>query len=315
MTKSDPGSDLFEQARAALFGSPERPSDRAKAAGLFLEATRAGHGEAALRSAVFAAEGYGRPQNWNEALALLIRAAELGERSARKQLDVLAGEDRPSDWRKAAKELNLQALLTPPPTVRLTEQAFIIAAPGFAPPGFSAWLIKVASEHLQPSLVSDHERGGGKASEARTAWSAAFGAMRRDFICAVMAGRAARLCGRPILDHEAPNVISYEPGQEYAAHYDFIRPAIIQSSPVKKAEGQRLYTFVTYLNEDFEGGATSFLDLGLTYKGKTGDALIWANVLPNGEPDAGTLHAGLPPTAGRKWILSQWIRDRPNPFR
>lgn len=315
MSKSEPGSDLFEQGRVALFGSPERPSDRAVAAELFLKAASAGHGGAALRSSVFAAEGYGRPQDWSEALSLLVRAADLGETSARRQLDVMAGENRPSDWRKAAQSLNLEALLTPPPTMRLTEQAFIIAAPGFAPPGFAPWLIKAASEHLKPSLVSDNLRGGGKASDARTAWSTAFGVMRRDFICAVLAGRAARLCGRPILHHEAPNVIRYEPGQEYAAHYDFIRPAMIQSSPVKKAEGQRLFTFVTYLNEDFEGGETSFLDLGLTYKGKTGDALIWANVLPSGEPDTGTLHAGLPPTAGRKWILSQWIRDRLNPFR
>jgi prolyl 4-hydroxylase len=72
---------------------------------------------------------------------------------------------------------------------------------------------------------------------------------------------------------------------------------------------------VTYLNEDFEAGETSFLKLGVTYKGKPGDALMWANVLPGGEPDANTLHAGMPPTSGRKWILSQWIRNRPYPFR
>jgi hypothetical protein len=37
-------------------------------------------------------------------------------------------------------------------------------------------------------------------------------------------------------------------------------------------------------------------------------------VLPNGAPDRATGHAALPPDAGRKWVLSQWIRSKPWPF-
>jgi hypothetical protein len=38
---------------------------------------------------------------------------------------------------------------------------------------------------------------------------------------------------------------------------------------------------------------------------------MFFNVLPSGEPDYLTVHAGLPPRTGVKWLLSQWIRDRP----
>jgi len=30
-----------------------------------------------------------------------------------------------------------------------------------------------------------------------------------------------------------------------------------------------------------------------------------------GKPDPLSEHAGLPVTSGEKWLLSQWIRDRP----
>ena len=79
--------------------------------------------------------------------------------------------------------------------------------------------------------------------------------------------------------------------------------------------GQRIVTFLLYLNEGFAGGETDFPDAGLRFKGKTGDAIFWANVDALGQPEPLTRHAGLPPTSGEKWILSQWIRGRPGQSR
>jgi hypothetical protein len=43
--------------------------------------------------------------------------------------------------------------------------------------------------------------------------------------------------------------------------------------------------------------------------------MLFLNVLqPSREPDPLTLHAGLPPTRGHKWVLSQWVRDRVQPI-
>ena len=74
--------------------------------------------------------------------------------------------------------------------------------------------------------------------------------------------------------------------------------------------GQRIVTFLIYLNEGFVGGETDFPRLGLRHKGAKGDALYFGNLDPAGAPDPRTLHAGLPPTRGEKWLFSQWVRNR-----
>lgn len=131
---------------------------------------------------------------------------------------------------------------------------------------------------------------------------------------AIMQERAARLTGVPIRFHEPPNVISYEPGQEFSLHTDFIDPRPTEYQQEFHVLGQRTATVVTYLNEDFEGAETIFPDAQVKFRGGTGDAIVFANVLPDGSPDFNTRHAGLPPTRGRKWVLSQWIRTKPFPY-
>ena len=69
-------------------------------------------------------------------------------------------------------------------------------------------------------------------------------------------------------------------------------------------------TALIYLNDEFEGGETSFPQLGIEHRAKAGDALVFSNVDPRGRPEPRTEHAGRPPTKGTKWVFSQWVRDR-----
>ena len=48
----------------------------------------------------------------------------------------------------------------------------------------------------------------------------------------------------------------------------------------------------------------------LKARARKGGAVYFANVDPEGRADPMTLHAGLPPTRGEKWLFSQWIHDR-----
>jgi hypothetical protein len=104
-------------------------------------------------------------------------------------------------------------------------------------------------------------------------------------------------------------VLNYAPGEEFRPHYDYFDPANAGHAEQLRF-GQRIATFLVYLNDDYSGGATAFPRASTDYRGETGDALFIANVDRSGRPDAMTLHAGLPPTAGQKWLFSQWIRDR-----
>ena len=57
-----------------------------------------------------------------------------------------------------------------------------------------------------------------------------------------------------------------------------------------------------------EGGETHFPELDITVRGAVGDLLIFRNLDAQGMPDPRMLHAGLPITAGEKWLATRWIR-------
>jgi prolyl 4-hydroxylase len=96
----------------------------------------------------------------------------------------------------------------------------------------------------------------------------------------------------------------YQPGEEFQPHFDYLEPALV------KTQGQRIATFLLYLNDDYVGGETHFVCTNQYLRGAAGDALFWANVTENNQPDGLTLHAGRAPEEGTKWVFSQWIRDR-----
>ena len=248
------------------------------------------------KQAARAAYGWGRSQDWREALHLLEAAARAGEPDAARQHELLT-------------QMPLDEMLAPPQPERLTPRARVAVARGFAPPGLSEWLIDHAAGRLEAAFAND---ASGEA--VRTARTCAFGPQQRDLVLAVLQERAARLLGVPVSHHEPPNAISYEPGQEYRQHADFIEPSVPQFRHELEQLGQRVATVVTYLNEDFEGAETVFPDLDIKFRGAPGDAIFFANVLPDGSPDYLTSHCALPPASGRKWVLSQWIRAKPFPY-
>ncbi len=252
--------------------------------------------EPLVKQAARAAYGWGRAQDWDEALRLLEAAARAGEDNADRQLRLVT-------------QAPIESMLTPPEPARLSSRARVAVARGFAPPGFAQWLIDRAKDRLVAAVAND---AGGQA--VRTAETCAFGPQERDMVLAIVQERAARLLGVPIACHEPPNAISYEPGQQYRQHADFIEPSVPQFQPELQLLGQRVATVVTYLNDDFDGAETIFPDLDVKFRGEPGDAIFFANVLADGSPDYLTSHAALPPTRGRKWVLSQWIRAKPFPY-
>lgn len=228
-------------------------------------------------------------QRWDDALAILRATND-------PQLEILAGR-HPRD------------LLTPPGAKALTRAARVGACKGFMPEGFAPWFIAKAAPALTPALVNNAS-GRGVPDPSRTATMFQIGPDQRDVLTAIMQERAARLTTLPVAAHEPPNVLSYEVGQHYAPHFDFVDPAQPIFADELRTFGQRVMTIVTYLNDDFDDAPTIFPHLGIQFRGGVGDAVVFANVLPNGEPDRSTLHAGTPPTRGRKWVLSQWMRSR-----
>lgn len=262
----------------------------------------AGDSAAAHRLAVLTAMGLGAPQDWAAAFALLDRAAALGLATAREQsqlLDLLRAGAPDGDWR-----------LSPAPRPLLPGGPVVLAIEGFLPPAICDWLSRRAEALAAPALVYDPLTGAGRREGVRTNSAARFELPDMDVLLAAVRERIARAAGLPVAGLEWTQVLRYAPGETFDWHVDWLDPANPAFAADLARRGQRIATCLVYLNDDYEGGATAFEAGDLRWRGRKGDALLWANTLPNGAVDRRTRHAGLPPMRGEKRVLSQWLRGR-----
>jgi prolyl 4-hydroxylase len=272
--------------------------------------------------AMYAAEGAGVPQDWAAALHHLQRSAELGSRLGQAELaglsgqwrlayDILSGEALPElGWSRLLSSGDLAKWLAPPRKQILSASPRIAAVEDFAVPEMCDWLIARARPRMTPAKVYDHATGGPRRESVRTNSECHFLREDSDLILAILRARIAAVTELPVCAMEATAVLHYLVGQEFLPHFDFLNSSSPGYAKDVAERGQRVLTFLLCLNDDYEGGETEFPALGKRWKGQKGNALFFWNVEPNGAPDKRTAHAGLPPTRGEKWLLSQWIRAR-----
>lgn len=263
-----------------------------------LNAAAAQHEPDALQLlGVLAALGEGCTQSWAEARCFVARAAAQGDARARSQL-ALIGDDA-------------EAWLAPPQSRRHFDAPRIATIEGFLPKPACAWIMDKARPSLAAARVKNPERGGAHADSYRSNAGMGFSVLDTDLVLQLVHARIAIALGLPVAQQEPTNILHYEPGQEYKPHFDFIDPGVAHFRRELTQLGQRVATFLIYLNDDYEGGETEFVKLKWRFKGRAGDALMFWNVSAEGKPDPWTLHAGAPPTSGEKWLFSKWVRDRP----
>jgi hypothetical protein len=291
--------------------APYLPRD---GAGLLADAARAGGVDAALRLACLSALGAHVAQSWATALALVGGAAALGSEEARGQLRVLAGRDpdraRGEDWRDVARAVDLAPWLAPPSGKTLNEAPLVRQYTGFVGQAACAWLIERARHRLRRALIYSGTAVGDIKHEMRTNSAAVCHLGQMDLVNVVIQYRVAAACAVPVDNLEGPTVLHYAVGEQITDHTDFINPRMARYAEEIATRGERCYTLLTYLNDDYDGGETAFPLLGVRHKARLGDGLLFANALPTGERDPRSRHAGLPPTRGEKWVLSQFVRNR-----
>ena len=101
----------------------------------------------------------------------------------------------------------------------------------------------------------------------------------------------------------------YLEGQEYRRHCDFFHTDKPYWQVERRRGGQRSWTAMVYLNEVEEGGGTDFPALDLTIAPEPGTLVLWDNMTRNGRPNRALVHAALPVTSGRKYVVTQWYRQ------
>lgn len=292
--------------------------DPAEGARLIERACAQGSAEAAALLATIEAMGVARPQNWGRAFDFLEQAAERGLSTAREQLILLARapESAPGAegdghvWKRLRGRIDIAALTAAPPKQSLSDSPRVRIVQGFASAAECDWAMAKARGSLTRAKVLDQETGEERSHPDRTNKAIEFRLTGMDVVMQVLRARIAATTNLPVPVFEPVQVMHYSVGEEFRPHFDFLTEDNEGWAAQMRRFGQRIATFLIFLNEDFEGGETEFPRAGISHRGRKGDALFWANVDPSGAPDRLTFHAGKPPTKGEKWILSQWIRDR-----
>jgi len=113
-------------------------------------------------------------------------------------------------------------------------------------------------------------------------------------------------------ESEVMQVMRYQDGEETSAHFDYFNPLTPNGAMKIGIYGQRIATFLMYLNEVEEGGATIFPELNLRVEPRKGDALVFYNCKPNGEVDPLSMHQGEKVHKGPKWIAIKLINKKYN---
>ena len=85
-------------------------------------------------------------------------------------------------------------------------------------------------------------------------------------------------------------------------------PGLVRGQPCRYA------TILFYLNDDMEGGETTFpmwrnaeTSSALKVKPEKGKAILFYNILPDGNFDELSMHSSSPVTRGEKWLTNLWV--------
>ncbi len=296
---------MSELAHRLLIGD-RAPKSPKHALYLLQQAAKHGEARALARIAALTAGGAYLRQDWRQALQLLGRAASAGDAAAQGQLACLQPpRAEGASWEEMAERVRLEDWLKPAPQEQLHENVRKVA--NLAPPPVCSWLIGRARGRLQPALVYDAVSHENQIHEMRTNTMALFDYSTFDVVQFLLQARMALTCGYPMQHFETPMVLHYEVGQQITPHFDFIDANAPDYAEQIREQGQRMITFLLYLNDDYEGGETTFPELGIVHRGTAGAGLYFINAHADLAPNRRMLHTGSPPVSGEKWVVSQFI--------
>lgn len=186
-----------------------------------------------------------------------------------------------------------------------TKKAQVFTWENFMSPEECQKTIALIDQNLRPSTVTD-TRGD---ERVRTSSTCDLGETPEPFVYGLDRKIAAGL-GIHWSYAEPNQGQKYEVGQEFKSHTDYFEPNTPEFLPNTVERGQRTWTFMVYLNSTPEGGATRFPRLNKLFRPKEGMAVIWNNLNPDGTPNPYTLHHGMKPRQGEKYIITKWFRER-----
>jgi len=305
---------------ARLLIGRDAPHDPAEGVGLVSRAAENGDPDALSVMATLSGAGvWGVHQDWQAALDYLAAGAEGGSVEARSQLALLTpdsdlafrasqGGAPPGFWKRLRDGIDLERWVVPPPPTQVCDWPKIWTVERLASPKLCAWLVDRARGKFTPSMMFTGRKAVFHAT--RTCSDFAFSLVEGGVIMLLLRTRVSILTGQATGQMEPPQIFHYATGQGIDAHYDSLYDGETAYGRDGNYRGDRLATLLMYLNDDYDGGVLEFVKVGYRYRGRTGDAIFFAS-LRGGKFDEKAFHGATTVTRGEKFILSQWIHDRP----
>jgi len=210
----------------------------------------------------------------------------------------------------------------------LSLEPLILSVTGFLSDDECKHVQEQAEPHLQYSsvLFTDHHAGR-PASDFRTSQQTFLPPI--DATLVDIDYRTASLVRVPRIHQESVQVLRYEIGQKYDAHFDYFDPSSYQNDPntlnmLQHGRRNRMATVFWYLTDVAQGGETVFprfnggqerdytdCETGLKVKPEAGKVIIFYNLRADGQMDPNSLHGACPVKEGVKWAANKWVWNEP----
>jgi prolyl 4-hydroxylase len=124
-------------------------------------------------------------------------------------------------------------------------------------------------------------------------------------------GKITSLMGIDVAHGETIQGQRYRVGQQFKPHFDFFHRGEAYWDEMMRSGGQRTWTAMVFLNDVEGGGETNFNKAAAKVTPRRGNLLCWNNMDGIGQPNTYAMHQGCPVTAGTKYIITKWYRERP----
>jgi prolyl 4-hydroxylase len=235
---------------------------------------------------------------------------EMSRKSGYSDQAILAGIEiaRPLGSVLAKGPMQLPPLIRrAPPNLRNigAPKLDLYALDDFLKPKECARLIALVRHHLHPSMLSfDNGDKDFRISQTTQLFEL------RSPLAAAIDDKICRTLGIRADYSEGIQAQRYDVGGQFKPHCDYFGPGSDMHRSACSVRGNRTWTFMVYLNDGMEGGATRFTEIDLEVQPRSGMALIWNNLDANGSPNPATRHCGEPVTRGHKVIITKWFRVR-----
>jgi prolyl 4-hydroxylase len=125
-----------------------------------------------------------------------------------------------------------------------------------------------------------------------------------------LAQQSEKLTGIPIKNQENTQVAMYEIGGIFKEHYDSCVYDDKEYCNIKHNAGERRSTLLVYLNDDFTGGETEFVECGIKIKPIAGKGVLFWSTDENEKLIHKSLHKAHPIISGEKWIATKWSHPK-----